>query len=134
MDTHEILTPMGTSVKAQKKHIALFVIACILLVGTVFCTLAFREIMEPIEPSGSVESPLPGGEIVAGMAIMAAYTVAKMILLVGFFICWGGGQVISALLAMNKEDKPRWLWVSSLVLAWVNVACVAVMIGIGFLM
>ena len=134
MDTHEILTPMGTSVKAQKKHIVLFVIACILLVGTVFCTLAFREIMEPIDTSESVESPLPGGEIVAGLAIMAAYTVAKMILLVGFFICWGGGQVISALLSMNKEDKPRWLWVSSLVLAWVNVACVAVMIGIGLLM
>lgn len=134
MDTHEILTPMGTSVKTQKKHIVLFVITCILLVGTVFCTLAFREIMEPIEPSGSVESQLPGGEIVAGLAIMAAYTVAKMILLVGFFICWGGGQVISALLSMNKEDKPRWLWISSLVLAWVNVACVAAMIGIGFLM
>ena len=134
MDTHEILTPMGTSVKAQKKHIVLFVISCILLVGTVFCTLAFREIMEPIEPSGSVESQLPGGEIVAGLAIMAAYTVAKMILLVGFFICWGGGQVISALLAMSKVDKPRWLWVSSLVLAWVNVACVAAMIGIGLLM
>ena len=134
MDTHEILTPMGTSVKAQKTHIVLFVIACILLVGTVFCTLAFREIMEPIEPSGSVESQLPGGEIVAGLAIMAAYTVAKMILLVGFFICWGGGQVISALLAMSKVDKPRWLWVSSLVLAWVNVACVAAMIGIGLLM
>ena len=134
MDTHEILTPMGTSVKTQKKHIVLFVITCILLVGTVFCTLAFREIMEPIEPSGSVESQLPGGEIVAGLAIMAVYTVAKMILLVGFFICWGGGQVISALLSMNKEDKPRWLWISSLVLAWVNVACVAAMIGIGFLM
>ena len=132
MDTHEILTPMGTSVKAQKKHIVLFVIACILLVGTVFCTLAFREIMEPIDTSESVESPLPGGEIVAGLAIMAAYTLAKLILLVGFFICWGGGQVISALLAMSKGDKPRWLWVASLVLAWVNVACVAVMIGIGF--
>ena len=134
MNTHMNLSGGMPPVRAQKKHIALFVIACILLVGTVFCTLAFREIMEPIEPSGSVESQLPGGEIVAGLAIMAAYTVAKMILLVGFFICWGGGQVISALLSMNKEDKPRWLWVSSLVLAWVNVACVAAMIGIGLLM
>ena len=100
MDTHDNLPP----VKVKRSHIVLFVIACILLVGTVFCTLAFREIMEPIEPSGSVESQLPGGEIVAGLVIMAAYTVAKMILLVGFFICWGGGQVISALLSMNKED------------------------------
>ena len=134
MNTHMNLSGGMPPVRAQKKHIALFVIACILLVGTVFCNLAFREIMEPIDTSESVESPLPGGEIVAGLAIMAAYTVAKMILLVGFFICWGGGQVISALLAMNKEDKPRWLWVSSLVLAWVNVACVAAMIGIGLLM
>ena len=130
MDTHDNLPP----VKAKRSHIVLFVIACILLVGTVFCTLAFREIMEPIDTSESVESPLPGGEIVAGLAIMAAYTLAKMILLVGFFICWGGGQVISSLLAMSKGGKPRWLWVSSLVLAWVNVACVAFMIGIGLLM
>ena len=41
MNTHMNLSGGMPPVRAQKKHIALFVIACILLVGTVFCTLAF---------------------------------------------------------------------------------------------
>ena len=130
MVTHENVNSTAMPVRARKKHMVLFVIACILLGGTVFCTVSFWGIMEPVESSGAVESQLPGGEIVAGLLVAAAFALAKLILLVGFFFCWGGGQVISALLAMNKEDKPRWMWVASLVLAWVNVACAAAVISI----
>ena len=42
---------------------------------------------------------------------------ALFVLLAAVIPCWGLGAVIAVLLAMNKQDKPKWLWVASLGLA-----------------
>ncbi len=106
-------------IKARKKHIVLFVVACVLLVGLICCLLAPAGFSsssgQPARPSEPGEPQLPGGELLAGLILGYAMMVAWLVLTVGFVLCWGGGQVISALLAMDKTNKPRWLWIASLV-------------------
>ena len=50
----------------------------------------------------------------------------------GFAVCCVGGGVISALLAMDRKNKPRWLWISSLAMTAANGAALAVMAGVWF--
>ena len=122
-------------VKAERKHIVLFVVACVLLAGTLSSLIGFAELrMQPAPPSGSVESQLPGGEILAGALVAAAYALAEVMTVGGFAVCWVGGGVISVLLAIDRKNKPRWLWVASLVLATAHVAALAVMMGVWFLL
>lgn len=136
MDIHENLTMENAPARAQRKHVVLFVIACVMMAGLLFFFLpALLELLTetPSAPSESVESQLPGGEVLAGVLVAAAYAMADLILLVGFGLCWGLGQVVSALLAMDKRNKPRWLWAASLALAVANGAVLVVMAGIWFL-
>lgn len=136
MDIHENLTMENAPVRAQRKHVVLFVIACVLMAGLLFFFMpALIGLLTetPSAPSESVESQLPGGEVLAGVLVAAAYAMAELILLVGFGLCWGLGQVVSALLAMDRKNKPRWLWASSLALAVANGAALVVMAGIWFL-
>ncbi len=119
------MIPSTPPVKAQTKHIVLFVIACVLLAGTLLCLYGFAD-LAMISDEPIVDAQLPGGEFFLGlMLLLAGYAVVS-----GFAVCWGGGQVISALLAMDKGNKPRWLWVASLALTIVNVICLAFMLGI----
>lgn len=136
MDIHENLTMENAPARAQRKHVVLFVIACVMMAGLLFFFLpALLELLTETSsaPSESVESQLPGGEVLAGVLVAAAYAMAELILLVGFGLCWGLGQVVSALLAMDKRNKPRWLWAASLALAVANGAVLVVMAGIWFL-
>ena len=130
-------TQPSIPVKAQTKHIVLFVVACIFLVGAL-ASLSFPAIlMPPVElPSDSsepVDEPLPGAIIIGVMVMGMAYAFVGFVAMVIFFICWGGGQVISALLAMDRQNTPKWLWVASLVLALVYLAIMLVMLGLQFL-
>ena len=133
MDTNEILTQNLPPVKALKKHIVLFVIACVLLVGTLLCLYGFADLAILSKPSEPVEPQLPGGEILAGALVAAAYALAEAMTVGGFAVCWVGGGVISALLAMDIQNKPKWLRVASLVLALVYLAALLVMLGLWFL-
>ena len=133
MDTHENLTMENAPVRAQRKHIVLFVIACVLMAGMLSCLVEFAELRAYEPPEESVESQLPGGEILAGVVVAAAFALAEVMTVGGFAVCCVGGGVISALLAMDKKNKPTWLWVASLALAAANGAALVVMAGIWFL-
>ncbi len=116
-------------IKARKKHIVLFVIACVLLAGTLLCLYGFADPAILSKPSEPAEPQLPGGSFLIGLLlVLAAYYVMG-----GFAFCWCGGQVISVLLAMDRKNKPKWLWVASLVLVLVYLACILVMLGLWFL-
>ena len=121
-------------VKAEKKHIVLFVIACVLMAGMLSCLVEFAELRAYEPPEESVESQLPGGEILAGVVAAAAFALAEAMMVGGFAVCCVGGGVISALLAMDRKNKPRWLWISSLAMTAANGAALAVMMGVWFLL
>ena len=106
-------------VKAEKKHIVLFVIACVLLV--VSAVLACFLMAVHLDPP-QVENP-EGDPLAIGALLLAeaAYGMAMLIALALFVINWLCGMVIMALLAMERGNKPRWLWVASLTLALVGL-------------
>ena len=114
MDLNENLNQVVPPVKAEKKHIVLFVIACVLMAGMLSCLVEFAELRAYEPPEESVESQLPGGEILAGVVTAAAFALAEAMMVGGFAVCCVGGGVISALLAMDRKNKPKWLWGASL--------------------
>ena len=131
MDTYEFSTPTAPPVRAKKKHIVLFVIACVLLAGALFWAYALISMwLAPPQMDAPAEEYGPLG-IMAMLMAGAAYGLALVISLLSFGLTWGGGQVISALLAMEKRDKPRGLWLASLVIAWIHAAVALCVIGVG---
>ena len=119
-----VSTPGGDAfsevpVKAEKKHIVLFVIACVLLV--VSAVLACFLMAVHLDPP-QVENP-EGDPLAIGALLLAgaAYGMAVLIALDLFVVNWLCGTVIMALLAMERGNKPRWLWVASLTVALVGL-------------
>ena len=112
-----VSTPGGDAfsevpVKAEKKHIVLFVIACVLLaVSAVLACFLMAAHLDPPQ----VETP-EGDPLAIGALLLAgvAYGMAMLIALALFVINWLCGMVIMALLAMERGNKPKWLWGASL--------------------
>ena len=112
MDMNENLDQALPPVKAQKKHIALFVIACVLLVIATLCAcFMLSTVLDPLQLGDPEGDPLATGAVfLVGMA----YVVAMGIVRIVFFVSWPTGAVIMVLLAVNRGNKPKWLWVASL--------------------
>lgn len=119
MDMSENLNQALPPVKAEKKHVILFAIACVLLAVSLF--FAVFLISVHLDPP---EAQSPGGDPLAmGVLLLAgaAYGMAVLIALVLFVIHWLGGVVIMALLVLERGNKPRWLWAASLTVALVSL-------------
>lgn len=112
MDMNENLNQVVPPVKAEKKHIVLFVIACVLLaVSAVLACFLMAVHLDPPQVETPVGDPLAiGALLLAG----AAYGMAMLIALALFVINWLCGMVIMALLATERRNKPKWLWGASL--------------------
>ena len=119
MDQNEKMDLTVPPVKAEKKHIALFVIACVLLaVSAVLALFLFSAHLDPPLVEDPVGDPLATGALLlAG----AAYGMAVLIALALFVVNWLCGTVIMALLAMERRNKPKWLWAASLTVALVGL-------------
>jgi hypothetical protein len=106
-------------VKAEKKHIVLFVIACVLLVvSAVLACFLMAAYLDPPQVGDPEGDPLAIGAL---LLVGAAYGIAVLIALALFVINWLCGMVIMALLVMERGNKPRWLWVASLTVALVGL-------------
>ena len=112
MDMNQNLNQVVPPVKAEKKHIVLFVIACVLLVNATLCAcFMLSTVLDPLQLADPEGDPLATGTaILVGMA----YVVAMGIVRIVFFVSWLTGAVIMVLLAVNRGNKPKWLWVASL--------------------
>ena len=112
MDMGEHSNQVLPPVKAEKKHIVLFVIACVLLaVSAVLACFLMAVHLDPPQVETPVGDPLAiGALLLAG----AAYGMAMLIALALFVINWLCGMVIMALLVMERRNKPKWLWGASL--------------------
>ncbi len=112
MDMNENLNQVVPPVKAEGKHIVLFVIACVLLVvSAVLACFLMAAYLDPPQVETPEGDPLAmGALLLAG----AAYGMAMLIAHALFVINWLCGMVIMALLAMERRNKPKWLWGASL--------------------
>ena len=119
MDMNENLNQVVPPVKAKKKHIVLFVIACVLLaVSAVLACFLMAAHLDPPQVETPEGDPLAIGAL---LLVGVAYGIAVLIALALFVINWLCGMVIMALLAMERGNKPRWLWVASLTVALVGL-------------
>ena len=118
-------------IKAKKKHIVLFVIACVLLVIATLCAcFMLSTVLDPLQLGDPEGDPLATGAVLlAGMA----YVVAMGIVRIVFFVSWPTGAVIMVLLAVNRGNKPKWLWVASLAGALFSLLPV-VIVAVGLVM
>ena len=104
-------------VKAQRKHVVLLILAGVLLL------ISLSGAWDLVEVFLLPETSSPPADEGTGMGLSVALLgvvlegFALFVLLAAVIPCWGLGAVIAVLLAMNKQDKPKWLWVASLGLA-----------------
>lgn len=99
--------------KADKKDVVLFVIACVLLLGSLFFLCSPTDSNSTYAPE---EPQLPNSKV-AGVALATVATFLGIILIFApVFSCWACGLTVSAVLAIRKRERPRWLRISSFVL------------------
>ena len=112
MDMGEHSNQVLPPVKAEKKHIVLFVIACVLLVIATLCAcFMLSTVLDPLQLGDPAGDPLATGAV---LLVGMAYVVVMGIVRIVFFVSWLTGAVIMVLLAVNRGNKPKWLWVASL--------------------
>ena len=109
---NENLKQVLPPVKAERKHIVLFVIACVLLVIATLCAcFMLSTVLDPLQLADPEGDPLATGAVLlVGMAFVVAMGIVRIV----FFVSWLTGAVIMVLLAVNRGNKPKWLWVASL--------------------
>ena len=119
MDQNEKMDLTVPPVKAEKKHIVMFVVACVLLaVSAVLALFLFSVHLDPPQVGDPEGDPLATGALLlAGVA----YGMAMLIALALFVVNWLCGTVIMVLLAMERRNKPKWLWAASLTVALVGL-------------
>ena len=118
-------------IKAKKKHIVLFVIACVLLVIATLCAcFMLSTVLDPLQLGDPEGDPLATGAV---LLVGMAYVVAMGIVRIVFFVSWPTGAVIMVLLAVNRGNKPKWLWVASLAGALFSLLP-AVIVAVGLVM
>ena len=124
MDRNERMDLTVSPVKAQKKHIVMFVVACVLLAG-ILLFLSLPTGMEAPEVSDGPVDPLV---LVGGfMYMIGQYLIAAFLVFVGVLTAWIVGLVLSGALALRRRGKPRWLWVVSLCMVGAMAVMGAVM-------
>lgn len=125
MDTNVNLAQNLPPVRAQKKHIVLFVIACVLLTVAVLSTVV---LMTAVIAPPQVEDPT-GDPLATGAALFVGmgYVVVMAILRILFYVSCLIGVIMAAVLVSSRNNKPRWMWVAALCMTGGSVLMGAVM-------
>ena len=109
-------------VRAQKKHVILFVIACLILVvgalvyvgGLVGWTGSVFDQFADVDVS---ESELPGlAALLLLLAVPAMLYAGILVMTVISTVFWIAGLIVSGILVFRKKALPTWMWVLSLIL------------------
>ena len=127
MDRNERMDLTVSPVKAQKKHIVMFVVACVLLAG-ILSLLSLPTGMEtPEVPDGPVDPfVLVGGF----MYMIGQYLIAAFLVFVGVLTAWIVGLVLAVKLARRRAVLPKGLWVASLALVGAYLAFLVVLVAV----
>ena len=118
--------------KSKTKDIVLLVIVSVILIGSIIflCLPTGFGFLNDMLKGPDGESDIPGEKALASIYVLINLAFVGLVVTVAIFVCWGMGLVISILLAM-KKDAPRWLHISSLVLALIYsvlIVCLILMI------
>ena len=127
MDRNERMDLTVSPVKAQKKHIVMFVVACVLLAGI----LLFLSLPTGMEAPEVSDGPVDPYVAVGGFVYMIGrYLIAAFLVLVGVLTAWIVGLVLAVKLARRRAVLPKGLWVASLALVGAYLAFLVVLVAV----
>ena len=129
MDVNENLNQVSPPVKAGRKHVAMFVVACVLLAG-ILLFLSLPTGMEAPEVSDGPADPyvLVGGFVyMIGRYMMMAFLVLAVVL-----PAWIVGLVLAVKLARRRAALPKGLWIAAVVLTGLYLLLLAVLVAACF--
>ena len=114
-------------VKAEKKHIVMFVVVCVLLAGI----LLFLSLPTGMEAPEVPDGPADPLVLVGGfMYMIGQYLIAAFLVFVGVLTAWIVGLVLAVKLARRRAVLPKGLWVASLALAGAYLAFLVGLIAV----
>ena len=113
----------------KARHIVLFVISIVLLIGSIAVFLAGAigwtvGIANEMEPSVDAEPLFPGADGIAFVLYAFLWNFGIFVLLVLLAVCWLIGLVLTVILAFFMRKKPIWLSVLSYILFAIYVILV----------
>jgi hypothetical protein len=127
MDVNENLKQVLPPVKAERKHIAMFVVACVLLAGI----LLFLSLPTGMEAPEVSDGPVDPYVAVGGLVYMIGrYLIAAFLVFVGVLTAWIVGLVLAVKLARRRAVLPKGLWVASLALVGAYLAFLVVLVAV----
>lgn len=128
--------------KLKARHIVLFTISIVLLIGSLALFLAGAigiTVGIVQEMNGTLENAeplIPGADGFAIMVYAILWIVGFLVLLVLLAVCWLIGLVLSVILAFFMRQKPVWLSVLSYILFAIYVIlvlCIMIPVSLGLM-
>ena len=129
MDRNERMDLTVSPVKAQKKHIVMFVVACVLLAGI----LLFLSLPTGMEAPEVSDGPVDPYVAVGGLLYMIGrYLMVAFLVLAGVLTAWIVGLVLAVKLARRRAVLPKGLWIAAVVLTGLYLLLLAVLVAACF--
>ena len=129
MDQNEKMDRTVPPVKAEKKYIVMFVVACVLLAGI----LLFLSLPTGMEAPEVSDGPADPYVVVGGFVYMIGrYLIAAFLVLVGVLTAWIVGLVLAVKLARRRAALPKGLWIAAVVLTGLYLLLLAVLVAACF--
>ena len=129
MDMNENLNQVSPPVKAGRKHVAMFVVASVLLAGI----LLFLSLPTGMEAPEVSDGPVDPYAAVGGFVYMIGrYLIAAFLVLVGVLTAWIVGLVLAVKLARRRAALPKGLWIAAVVLTGLYLLLLAVLVAACF--
>lgn len=130
MDQNEKMDLTVPPVKAEKKYIVMFVVACVLLAGI----LLFLSLPTGMEAPELSDGPADPYVVVGGFVYMIGrYLIAAFLVLAGVLTAWIVGLVLAVKLARRRAALPKGLWIASLSLVGAYLAFLVVLIAVNLI-
>ena len=134
MDMNERLNSNTVSagtlpIRAGRKHVAMFVVACVLLAGI----LLFLSLPTGMEAPEVSDGPADPYVVVGGFVYMIGrYLIAAFLVLAGVLTAWIVGLVLAVKLARRRAALPKGLWIAAVVLTGLYLLLLAVLVAACF--
>lgn len=130
MDQNEKMDLTVPPVKAEKKYVVMFVVACVLLAGI----LLFLSLPTGMEAPEVSDGPADPYVVVGGFVYMIGrYLIAAFLVLGGVLTAWIVGLVLAVKLARRRAALPKGLWIASLSLVGAYLAFLVVLIAVNLI-
>ena len=132
MDMNERLNSNTVSagtlpIRAGRKHVAMFVVACVLLAGILLFLSLPTGMAAPEVSDGPVD---PYAAVGGFLYLVGRYMMMAFLVLAGVLTAWVTGLVLAVKLARRRAVLPKGLWIASLSLVGAYLVLLVVLVAV----